>query len=67
VGDGVSDHAFWGRPENMDTKMQERETFVHNKDKPCSDLAGEMSACLSATAKAFKMWSSGFDQEIFDI
>ena len=32
-----------------------RDTFVHNSSKPASDLAGEMSAALSAVAKAFKM------------
>ena len=48
VGDGQSDHAYWGRAENMDTTVQKRDTVVHDEKNPASDLASEMSAALSA-------------------
>ena len=41
---------------------------MHNSSKPASDLAGEMSAALSAIAKAFKMHGTqaGFRKSLFE-
>ena len=65
VGDGQSDHQYWGRAENMDTSQQKRDTFVHGKKKPASDLASEMSAALSAIAKAFKLHAAEYHSDLF--
>ncbi|XP_054279448.1 endoglucanase E-4-like [Macrosteles quadrilineatus] len=51
VGDFALDHQYWGRPEQLNTS---RPAFKITKDKPGSDLAGETSAALTATAIVFQ-------------
>ncbi len=51
VGDGNTDHDFWGAPELM--KM-ERPAFKIDADNPGSDLAGEAAASLAAASILFK-------------
>ena len=51
----------------MDTKKQTRDTFVHNEQNPGSDISAEMSAALSAIAKAFKTHANGtYRAELFE-
>ena len=47
VGDGDSDHAFWGRPEDM---TMARPAFKIDATHPGSDLAGETAAALAAAS-----------------
>ena len=47
VGDGELDHAYWGRPEDMNMP---RPSFRINSDAPGSDLAGETAAALAAAS-----------------
>ena len=51
VGDGHDDHKYWGRPEQYN---KSRPCFAINKEKPGSDVAGEISAAFSASAIVFK-------------
>ena len=51
VGNGVEDHKFWGRPENM---TMDRPVYFLDPSKPGSDLAGESAAALAAASIIFK-------------
>ena len=51
----------------MNTSEQLRDTFVHDPDHPGSDLAGEMSAALSAVAKAFKLNAPDYIDQLFGV
>ncbi len=51
VGRGDLDHAYWGPPEAMNMP---RPSFRIDADHPGSDLAGEASAALSASAILFQ-------------
>ena len=44
---------FWGRPEDLDEKI-ETISFKCNHKKPCSDLLAETAAALAATGLIFK-------------
>ncbi|XP_011498432.1 PREDICTED: endoglucanase 10-like [Ceratosolen solmsi marchali] len=51
VGDFTVDHAFWGRPEELNTS---RPVFKIDPEHPGSDLAGETSAALASTSLLFR-------------
>lgn len=50
VGDFALDHAFWGRPEDMNMS---RPAFKIDSEHPGSDLAGETAAALAVTSLLF--------------
>jgi hypothetical protein len=58
AGDFGIDHAFWGRPEDLDAKVKKgemtRPAYLINATHPGSDIAGEASAALAAAAKVFE-------------
>ena len=60
VGDGYADHAFWGRPEDMNMN---RPTFKIHQGGPGSDLAGETAAALAAGAILFKNVDPSFSAD----
>ena len=51
VGDGYADHAYWGRPEEID---MDRPTFTLTTDKPGSEPTAEAAAALSTCYLIFK-------------
>ncbi|MED6131534.1 hypothetical protein PIB30_010581 [Stylosanthes scabra] len=53
VGDPVSDHDCWERPEDMDTA---RTAYAVDAPNAASDVAGETTAALAASSLVF--WSS---------
>ena len=53
---------FWGRPEDLDEKI-DTISFKCNHKKPCSDLLAETAAALAATGLVFK---GGSPSEIFE-
>jgi hypothetical protein len=59
VGNGSTDHAFWGRPEDW-PKQNKRPAYKITESKPGSDLAGETSAALTAASIVFKKSDSTY-------
>ena len=55
---------FWGRPEDLDEKV-ETISFKCNHKKPCSDLLAETAAALAATGLIFKGVSPIFCHQHF--
>lgn len=51
VGDGSSDHAFWGPPE---VNPEPRPSYKIDASCPGSDLAGEAAAALASSSMLFK-------------
>ncbi|CAN8328822.1 unnamed protein product [Cochlearia groenlandica] len=51
VGDPIADHNCWERPEDMDTP---RTAYAVNAPHPASEVAGEITAALSAASIAFR-------------
>lgn len=51
VGIGRNDHSYWGRAEEMDFF---RPSFKITKERPGSDLAGEVAAAMAAGSIAFR-------------
>lgn len=51
VGDPLSDHNCWERPEDMDTS---RMAYRIDANNPGSDVAGETAAALAAASIVFK-------------
>ena len=56
VGDPVSEHKSWGRP---DTIPPRRPAYSINKKNPGSDLAGETAAALAAVSLALRRAALG--------
>ena len=56
VGDGELDHAYWGRPEDMNMP---RPSFQIDSDGPGSDLAGETAAALAAASIYYENHGDG--------
>jgi hypothetical protein len=58
VGDFGVDHSFWGRPEDLDGQVRNKEmvrpAFLINATHPGSDIAGQAAAALAAAAKVFE-------------
>ncbi|XP_019165450.1 PREDICTED: endoglucanase 24-like [Ipomoea nil] len=57
VGDPISDHSCWERPEDMDTA---RTVYAVDAPNPASDVAGETAAALAASSMAFRSSDSGY-------
>ena len=57
IGDGYTDHAYWGRPEEMDI---ERPAFSITAEQPGSELAGETAAALASASIVYR--DAGFDE-----
>nr|AMH40379.1 glycoside hydrolase family 9 [Ramulus artemis] len=57
VGQGSSDHAYWGRPEDM---TMARPAWKITASAPGSDLAGETAAALAAASIVFKSADSNY-------
>ena len=51
VGDGNTDHAYWGSAEAM---TMDRPAFAIDAENPGSDLAGESAAALAAASLLFR-------------
>eukprot|EP00897_Mesotaenium_endlicherianum_P006855 jgi/Mesen1/6198/ME000032S05484 len=51
VGEGVSDHSCWERPEDMDTL---RTAWAITTANPGTELAGEAAAAMAAASMVFK-------------
>ncbi|KAJ7514066.1 hypothetical protein O6H91_23G025200 [Diphasiastrum complanatum] len=51
VGDGITDHNCWQRPEDMSTP---RQAYKIDANNPGSDLAGETAAAMAAASIVFK-------------
>ena len=56
-GNGDTDHAFWGRAEDM---TMDRPSYKISAGGPGSDLAGETAAALAAASILFKDSDSGY-------
>ncbi|KAL2928197.1 Endoglucanase 24 [Bienertia sinuspersici] len=61
VGDPISDHGCWERPEDMDTK---RTVYVVDAPNPASDVAGETAAALAAASMAFRSADPGYSETL---
>jgi len=57
VGDGNTDHSYWGKPENM---TMARPAFKIDAQKPGSDVAGESAAALAAASMIFSPSDPGY-------
>ncbi|KAJ4891709.1 Endoglucanase 12 [Raphanus sativus] len=57
VGDGVSDHACWMRPEDMTTP---RPSYRIDAQHPGSDLAAETAAAMAAASLAFAAYDVSY-------
>ena len=51
VGDGNTDHSYWGRPEDM---TMARPAWAITTSAPGSELAGETAAAMAAASILFK-------------
>ncbi|KAK7312078.1 hypothetical protein VNO77_35645 [Canavalia gladiata] len=63
LGDPISDHDCWERPEDMDTL---RTSYVVNQTKPGSELSGEIAAALAASSIAFKTNDATYSKLLLD-
>ncbi|XP_061368369.1 endoglucanase 24-like isoform X1 [Gastrolobium bilobum] len=61
VGDPISDHNCWERPEDMDTN---RTVYAVDAPNPASDVAGETAAALAASSMAFRSSDSGYSETL---
>ncbi|CAI9096049.1 OLC1v1032116C3 [Oldenlandia corymbosa var. corymbosa] len=59
VGDPISDHDCWERPEDMDTS---RTVYQVDADHPGSDVAGETAAALAAASIVFRRWDPAYSR-----
>uniref|UniRef100_H2YUQ7 Endoglucanase n=1 Tax=Ciona savignyi TaxID=51511 RepID=H2YUQ7_CIOSA len=59
VGSGITDHLFWGRPEDM---QMHRPSFKINAQNPGTELAAETAAALAACAIIFKQSRPGYSR-----
>lgn len=63
VGDPLSDHNCWERPEDMDTL---RTVYKIDRDHPGSDVAGETAAALAAASIVFRSRDPGYSRLLLD-
>ncbi|XP_044260332.1 endoglucanase A-like isoform X1 [Tribolium madens] len=61
VGDFSLDHAFWGRPEEMNMS---RPAYKIDVEHPGSDLAGEVAAALAAASLLFENVNKSYSEEL---
>ncbi|XP_074591596.1 endoglucanase 8-like [Curcuma longa] len=59
VGNPISDHNCWERPEDMDTP---RPVYAVNTTHPGSEVAGEIAAALAAASIAFRTYDHTYSQ-----
>ncbi|XP_042231504.1 endoglucanase E-4-like [Homarus americanus] len=64
VGSGQKDHAYWGRPEDMD---MERPAWKIDEAAPGTELAAETAAALAAAAMVFKENDPDYSAEVLDV
>ena len=64
VGDGITDHGYWGRPEEM---TMDRPAWQLSTTAPGSDLAAETAAAFSASYLVFRDTGKLFSTSISDI
>ncbi|XP_043698704.1 endoglucanase 8-like [Telopea speciosissima] len=63
VGDALSDHNCWERPEDMDTL---RTAFKIDRAHPGSDVAGETAAALAAASIVFRSRDPAYSRLLLD-
>ncbi|CAG9814737.1 unnamed protein product [Phaedon cochleariae] len=61
VGDFTIDHAFWGRPEDMNLT---RPAYKIDKEHPGTDLAAEASAAFASASIVFRNINSSYSKEL---
>ncbi|KAK2978285.1 hypothetical protein RJ640_017136 [Escallonia rubra] len=61
VGDPISDHNCWERPEDMDTA---RTVYAVDAPNPASEVAGETAAALAASSMAFRSSDHGYAETL---
>uniref|UniRef100_A0A7N0TD52 Endoglucanase n=1 Tax=Kalanchoe fedtschenkoi TaxID=63787 RepID=A0A7N0TD52_KALFE len=61
VGDPVSDHNCWERPEDMDTS---RKVYEVEAPRAASDVAGETAAAMAASSLAFRESDPGYAETL---
>lgn len=61
MGDPISDHNCWERPEDMDTR---RTVYAVDAPNPASDVAGETAAALAASSMAFRSSDPGYSETL---
>eukprot|EP00252_Welwitschia_mirabilis_P011164 TRINITY_DN25101_c0_g1_i1.p1 TRINITY_DN25101_c0_g1~~TRINITY_DN25101_c0_g1_i1.p1 ORF type:complete len:631 (+),score=55.32 TRINITY_DN25101_c0_g1_i1:183-2075(+) len=61
VGDGITDHNCWQRPEDMTTP---RQAYRLDSKHPGSDLAGETAAALAAASIVFRQSNPAYSSEL---
>ncbi|KAF6150220.1 hypothetical protein GIB67_000094 [Kingdonia uniflora] len=63
VGDALSDHNCWERPEDMDTL---RTVYKVDRVNPGSDVAGETASALAAASIVFRSRDPGYSRLLLD-
>nr|XP_027187103.1 endoglucanase 8-like [Cicer arietinum] len=63
VGDPISDHGCWERPEDMDTS---RQAYYITNEKPGSEVSSEIAAALAASSIVFRNVDSNYSNKILD-
>ncbi|KAI3840703.1 hypothetical protein MKX03_010947 [Papaver bracteatum] len=63
VGDALSDHNCWERPEDMDTS---RAVYKIDTSHPGSDVAGETAAALAAASIVFRKRDPNYSRILLD-
>eukprot|EP00897_Mesotaenium_endlicherianum_P006856 jgi/Mesen1/6199/ME000032S05488 len=61
VGEGVSDHSCWERPEDMDTL---RTASAITEANPGTELAGEAAAAMAAASMVFKSSDAAYSSSL---
>eukprot|EP00897_Mesotaenium_endlicherianum_P009458 jgi/Mesen1/8540/ME000484S07929 len=61
VGEGVSDHSCWERPEDMDTL---RTAWAITTASPGTELAGEAAAAMAAASMVFKSSDAAYSSAL---
>jgi hypothetical protein len=57
VGNPISDHDCWERPEDMDTS---RATYYVSQNKPGSEVSSEIAAALAASSIVFRKFDGQY-------
>lgn len=61
VGNGGTDHAYWGSAESM---TMDRPAYKVDRNNPGSDLAGETAAALAAASIVFKSTNTKYSNKL---
>ncbi|MDE6566383.1 MAG: glycoside hydrolase family 9 protein [Lachnospiraceae bacterium] len=54
VGEGNSDHGYWGPPEDQTSRQGAREAYFTSSSTTCTDIVGETAAALAIYAVNYK-------------